>query len=47
VEIEEDFVVYYKHFKHRKESTKYLKVIVKYLNGGGYVLSSYFVKYML
>ncbi|MDP3027541.1 MAG: PBECR2 nuclease fold domain-containing protein [Nanoarchaeota archaeon] len=47
IEAEEDFVAYYKHFKHRKESAKYLKIIVKYLNGDGYVISSYFVKDML
>ncbi len=45
--VKEDFVAYYKHFKHRKEPAKYLKVIVKYLNGEGYVISSYFVKDML
>ena len=27
VEVEEDSVAYYKHFKHRKESAKYLKII--------------------
>ncbi len=30
---ENNITLYYKYFKHRKESTKYLKVMVKYLNG--------------
>ena len=47
IQIEEGSVAYYKYFKHKLESAKYLKVIVKYLNGEGYVISSYFVKNML
>lgn len=35
---------YYLYFKHRKEPAKYLKTIVKYLNGEGFVITSYFVK---
>ena len=37
---------YYTYFKHRKNSSKYLKVVVKYLNGEGFVLTAYFVKYI-
>jgi len=37
--VEENYVAYYKHFKQKKESAKYLKIIVKYLNGKGYVMS--------
>ncbi len=41
---EEGMVIFYKHFKHRKEAAKYLKVVVKYLNGDGFVVTSHFVK---
>lgn len=34
---------YYKYHKQGKE-LKFLKVIVKYLNGDGFVLSAYFVQ---
>ena len=34
---------YYRYYKNKKE---YLRVIVKYLNGSGFVISSYFVKHM-
>ncbi|MDD5192352.1 MAG: hypothetical protein PHH54_03800 [Candidatus Nanoarchaeia archaeon] len=47
VDDEENIMIYYKYFKNRKEHAKYLKVIVKYLNGEGYVITSYFVKNML
>src|SRR3989344_7218169 len=39
-----DLAFYYLYFKHRKESAKYLRTIVKYLNGNGFVITSYFVK---
>lgn len=32
---------YYKYYKDRKQ---YLRVIVKYLNGDGFVISAYFVR---
>ncbi|MBI3623422.1 hypothetical protein HY212_05085 [Candidatus Pacearchaeota archaeon] len=35
---------YYQYFKYKKSPTNYLRVIVKYLNGGGYVITAYFVK---
>lgn len=34
---------YYKYYKHRKSNLKFLMVVVKYLNGKGFVLTSYFV----
>lgn len=37
---------YYSYFKHREGATKYLKVIVKYLNGEGFVITAYFVRYI-
>ena len=35
---------YYKYFKDRKEKSKYLLVIVKYLNGEGFIITAYFVR---
>lgn len=35
---------YYNHLKNRKSDSKYLLVVVKYLNGNGFVITSYFVK---
>jgi len=35
---------YYGYYKHRKDKLNFLKIIVKYLNGAGFILSSYFVK---
>ena len=34
----------YKYFKHKKQKSKFLKVIVKYLNGNGFVLSAYYLR---
>ena len=33
---------YYKYFKHRPSSYKYLLVLVKYLNGEGYIVTAYY-----
>ena len=35
---------YYKYFKDRSSQAKYLLVIVKYLNGEGFIITAYFVK---
>lgn len=35
---------YYKYFKHRESSNKYLLVVVKYLNGEGFIVTAYFMK---
>ena len=35
---------YYQYFKYKKPPSKFLRVIVKYLNGEGFVISAYFVK---
>jgi hypothetical protein len=34
---------YYKYYKNRKSKAKYLRVIVKYLNGEGFIITAYFV----
>lgn len=43
--IEEKNKIYlYKYFKHKKQVSKFLKVVVKYLNGIGYVSSAHFTR---
>nr|MBI4156270.1 hypothetical protein [Candidatus Woesearchaeota archaeon] len=37
---------YYKYFKDRKKDKRYLLVIVKYLNGKGFIITSYFIGYI-
>lgn len=37
---------YYKYFKHKKSPDKYLMVIVNYLNGGGFVITAYYVAHL-
>lgn len=34
---------YYTFHKHKKYNSKFLMVVVKYLNGAGFVLTAYFV----
>jgi len=41
---DKDVKYYYKYFKHKKDSLKYLMIVVKYLNGGGFMITSYFEK---
>lgn len=43
VEIKENVFNYYKYFKHKNSKSKYLKVIVKYLNGKGFVVTAYYI----
>jgi len=38
-----DLYDYYKYYKHRKSHLKFLMIVVKYLNGKGFVLTAYFV----
>jgi len=38
-----DVKYYYRHYKNRKSKAKYLRVIVKYLNEEGFVITAYFV----
>ena len=35
---------FFKYFKHKKWKSKFLKVVVKYLNGEGFILSAHFVR---
>jgi len=41
---DESIYYYYKFFKNRPFPKRYLLVVVKYLNGYGYILSAYFVR---
>ncbi len=41
-----DLYDYYNYCKDRKGEAKYLQIIVKYLNGEGFVLTAYFVRHM-
>lgn len=46
IEIKKNLCNYYKYFKHRDSKSRYLKVIVKYLNGEGFVVTAYYVRNM-
>jgi len=35
---------YYKYYKERKNKSKFPQVVVRYLNGKGFVVTSYFVR---
>lgn len=41
-EEDENLLYFYKEFKHRNASERYLLVSVKYLNGEGFVITSFF-----
>lgn len=43
-DLEEDVNFYYRYYKTLKSPYKYILVIVKYLNGTGFVISAYFEK---
>ena len=44
--LDKDVRYYYKYYKS-KDPPKYLLVIIKYLNGKGFIISSYFRTYIL
>ena len=41
-----DLYKYYTYLKHRKYPEKYLRVIVKYLNNHGFVITAHFVAHL-
>ena len=45
-DIDESVKYYYKYYKHRSSHEKYLQVVVKYLNGNGFVLTAQFKPYI-
>ena len=42
--LEEDIKYYYRYYKDERSKAKYLRVIVKYLNGIGFIITAYFVE---
>ena len=45
-DIDESVKYYYKYYKHRSTHEKYLQVVVKYLNGEGFILTAQFKPYI-
>ena len=45
-DIDESVKYYYKYYKHRPSHEKYLQVVVKYLNGDGFILTAQFKPYI-
>ena len=43
---EGDLYDYFNYYKNRKQKSKYLQVVVKYLNGDGFILSAYIVRHI-
>jgi hypothetical protein len=43
-EVKEKVFNYYKYFKHIKSKSKHLKIIVKYLNGEGFIITAYYIR---
>ena len=41
-EDDESVKYYYKYYKHMKQKAKYLMVAVRYLNGEGYIITSFY-----
>ncbi len=41
---DEDTKHYYKYYKHLSSPYKFMRVITKYLNGEGFIISAHFVK---
>lgn len=44
IDNEDSKYFYCQYLKHKKLPFRYIRVIVKYLNGGGFVITAYFVK---
>lgn len=38
---------FFKYFKHKQQKSKFLKVVVKYINKEGSILSTHFVRHIL
>jgi len=45
-DLDESVKYFYRYYKHRISHEKYLQVIVKYLNGDGFVLTAQFKPYI-
>ena len=42
--LEKDIKYYYRYYKDKESKAKYLRVIVKYLNGNGFIVTAYFIE---
>lgn len=45
-DIDDSIKYFYKHYKHRNSPEKYLHIVVKYLNGEGFILTAQFKPYI-
>ncbi len=43
-DIDENIYLYYKYYKYLKSPHKYILLVVKYLNGHGFIISAFFEK---
>jgi len=41
--LEDNIKLYYKYYKNMVSGAKYLRVVVKYLNGEGFIVTAYFI----
>ncbi len=41
---DEDVKYYHKHYKNLPSPYKFIRIVAKYLNGDGFIISSHFVK---
>ena len=41
---DKDVRYFYRYYKNRESAAKYLLIIVKYLNGNGFIITAYFVR---
>ena len=41
--LDSDVKYYYRRYKDRKSKAKYLRFVIKYLNGEGFIITAYFV----
>lgn len=46
IHIDETIHYFYKYYKNRQPSERFLQVVVKYLNGEGYVMTAQFKPYI-
>lgn len=43
-DVRENVETFFKYFKHKKLNSKFLKVIVRYLNGEGFIITAHFTR---
>ena len=40
--IDENIRYYYRHYKNKKSKAKYLRLVIKYLNGRGFIITAHY-----